>query len=373
MLPKKLLEKLAKRKLEGNYREVKTHNFIHDFFSNDYLGFSNNPQLQKSILEALESNKYRLGSTGSRLISGNHPETENLEVFLANYHQSEAALLYNSGYDANLGFFGSIPQKNDLVLCDELIHASIKDGIKLSNAKSYKYKHLDLHDLDHKINKFKASFDAIYVVTESLFSMDGDSPNIIKMIDICQKHNVNLVVDEAHALGLYPLGLVQQLNAQDKVLARIFTFGKALGTHGATIIGTKLLKDYLINFSRSFIYTTAPNAHQVLSIQQGYNYLIQADKEIKQLKSNINYFLNSIKNYPSLTFIPSISAIQSLLIKDVEKAKKLANKCQEAGFGIKPILSPTVPFGQERLRICLHSYNTKKQIKDLLNLLAQNL
>ncbi len=371
MISIKLFQKLNHRAQDGTLRSLDLLPYDIDFFSNDYLGFASNKTLKNNIQTHFQNVDSLNGSSGSRLISGNHPDVIALEQFIANYHQSEGALLYQSGYAANTGFLGCVPQKNDLVLCDELVHASIKEGLKLSYATTYKFRHLDSEDLAQKIQKFKADFDDIYVITESVFSMDGDSPNFTELIAICKKHHAYLVVDEAHALGLYQTGLLQTLQLHQAVFARIFTFGKALGVHGAAVVGSQKLIEYLINFSRSFIYTTAPNAHQVSSISEAYVLLKTSENEIQKLKDNINFFVSEAAKYQKIKLIPSTSAIQCVLIEDVIKVKKIAQALQDKGFGIKPILSPTVPLGKERMRVCLHSYNTHEDIKKLIYCLSE--
>src|SRR5690606_26004002 len=181
-------------------------------------------------------------STGSRLLSGNFELYEKAENFLAEFHNSEAGLIFNSGYDANLGFFSSVPQKGDVVFYDEYIHASIRDGLQLSRAKSFKFRHNDIEDLQKGIIRFRESdrnnFADIYVVTESVFSMDGDIPDLENLSAFTDENNCFLVIDEAHSVGIFGVkgeGLVQHFGLEEKVFARIVTFGKAMGVHGAAI------------------------------------------------------------------------------------------------------------------------------------------
>lgn len=372
--PKNLSEKLESRKQNHALRQLPQKQEKIDFVSNDYLGFSRSEKLFQEIHQYLIDNKYtQNGATGSRLISGNHPLYDVTENHIAHFHQSESALIFNSGYDANVGFFSSVPQKGDLILYDELIHASIRDGIQLSNAKSYKFQHNDFEDLERLF--LKSNGDAsIYVATESVFSMDGDTPNLEELIRLTEKHNCHLVIDEAHALGVFGEkgeGHVQEMGLQDKVFARIMTFGKGLGCHGAVVLGSNELKDYLVNFSRSFIYTTGLSPHSVATILMGYQHLEKEKDTLLQLRENINFF-NQEKQMMGMRplFVRSKSAIQCAIIPGNEKVKTIALQLQENGFDVKAILSPTVPEGQERLRVCLHSYNSKKEITQLLRLLG---
>lgn len=412
MLPKKLQDKIDKRILENSVRSLGVFNNLIDFSSNDYLGFSKNKTIFSSTSEILKRHNLQVnGATGSRLLSGNHPIYTETESVITAFHNSDASLIFNSGYDANIGFFSSVPQRGDIILYDELCHASIRDGIKMSNAKSLKFKHNDSNDLKIKLanylprektqngqggrgetldkstllnqdERIKSSIeqleskstlngDQVYVVTESVFSMDGDQPDLKYISTICKKYKAHLIVDEAHAIGVLGengSGLVQELSLEEGVFARIITFGKAFGSHGAAILGGTALIKYLINFVRSFIYTTALPPHAVATIQAAHNELEKNHEVNKQLKSNIAILQNeiSINNLETL-FISSVSAIHSCIIPGNSQVKKISEVLKEKGFNVKPILSPTVPKGQERLRICIHSFNTEKEIVDLVN------
>jgi 8-amino-7-oxononanoate synthase len=248
----------------------------------------------------------------------------------------------------------------------------------MSNAKAYKFQHNDFEQLEKLISKQletrNPQLETFYIVTESVFSMDGDSPNLEELANLCEKHNCHLVVDEAHALGVFGdfgQGLVQSQGLQNKVFATIMTFGKGLGCHGAAILGSQELKNYLVNFARSFIYTTGLSPHSVATILIAYQHL-EAEKEaIQNLKKNIQFF-NQEKMQMGLKplFVYSKSAIQCAIIPGNEKVKSFAHQLQENGFDVKAILSPTVPEGQERLRFCLHSYNSEKEISEVLKLLS---
>ena len=253
-----------------------------DFASNDYIGFAHNENLFHQTHQYLLAHNIKTnGATGSRLISGNHNLYEVTENFIAQFHQAETALIFNSGYDANVGFFSCVPQRADIILYDELCHASVRDGIQMSYAKAYKFQHNDVADLEELLSRFQPTTSVtlsavegqqpttLYIVTESVFSMDGDSPNIEALTQIAQKYNAYLVIDEAHALGVFGEqgeGLVQSSGLQDQVFARIMTFGKGLGCHGAAILGSAELKSYLVNFARSFIYTTGLSPHSIATI-----------------------------------------------------------------------------------------------------------
>ncbi|MEL6812349.1 MAG: aminotransferase class I/II-fold pyridoxal phosphate-dependent enzyme, partial [Bacteroidota bacterium] len=312
------------------------------------------------------------GATGSRLLSGNHKLFSEAETMLAHFHQTEAALFFNSGYDANLGLLASVPQRGDIILFDELCHASIRDGIQMSHAKSYKFKHNDLEDLSRLQDRLTKLDDGaeIYIVTESVFSMDGDSPDLKSMATICKTHNAKLIVDEAHAVGVFGTrgeGKVQELGMESQVFARIVTFGKALGCHGAAVLGSADLKTFLINFARSFIYTTALSPHAVATIMASYEQLAKEDTRREKLKHNIAILQDNVKKFSIENFMdPGSSSIHCCRLPGNSRVKKIAQELMDTGFDVRPILSPTVPAGEERLRICLHSFNSEKEIRTLI-------
>jgi len=371
-LPENLIKKLEERKQNNSLRQLPSFNNLVDFSSNDYIGFSKSETIFKSAHHYLiENEMIQNGATGSRLISGNHFLYQIAENFIGEFHEAESALIFNSGYDANVGFFSAVPQRNDVILYDELCHASIRDGIVMSNAKSYKFSHNDFEDLEHLIQKFPQA--NIYIITETVFSMDGDSPNMEELVQLSEKHNCYLIVDEAHTLGVFGEngeGLTQYLKLQDRIFARIMTFGKGLGCHGAVVLGSTELKEYLVNFARSFIYTTGLSPHSVATILISYQHLEIEKENIEKLRQNIVFF-NQQKNLLGLKpmFVRSKSAIQSAIVPGNEKVKQLAQQLQDKGFDVKAILSPTVPEGQERLRFCIHSYNSEEEINQVLEFL----
>ena len=378
--PKSLQQKLQQREEQNALRNLPVVNDLVDFASNDYIGFAKNETIFHETHQYLLDKNIKVnGATGSRLLSGNHALYSETEDFISQFHQAETALIFNSGYDANIGFFGAVPQRNDVILYDELCHASIRDGIQMSKAKSYKFSHNDLEELEKLITKYQPTTDnrqptIVYIVTESVFSMDGDCPNVEALTNLSEKYSAFLVVDEAHALGVFGQqgeGLVQSLGLEDKVFARIITFGKGLGCHGAAILGSQSLKSYLVNFARSFVYTTGLSPHSVATILQSYKHLTKEKEALQKLKSNIIFF-NQEKMRLGLKplFVYSKSAIQCAIIPGNERVKNSATQLQQKGFDVRPILSPTVPEGQERLRFCLHSYNSESEITNVLELLS---
>ncbi len=376
-LPKKLQDKLQKRIENQSLRKLPNELNLIDFASNDYLGLSQDVNVFERAHEfLLELEIQQNGATGSRLISGNHSLYAQVEEFLTEFHDSESALIFNSGYDANIGFFSSIPQRGDVILFDELAHASIRDGITMSNAKSYKFKHNDLANLEMLLKRVtsskvgKSQDGHVYVVTESVFSMDGDSPDLKRISELATTFGVHLIIDEAHAVGVYGArgtGLVQR--EEVGVFARIVTFGKALGCHGAAILGSEKLKEYLVNFARSFIYTTGLPPHSLATILLSYQEMIHSRKQ-EALRDNIEFFNEELARLNlQKEFIKSDSAIHCCIISGNEHVKSIAKELQCQGFDVKPILSPTVAVGQERIRFCLHTYNSFAEITDVLTML----
>jgi 8-amino-7-oxononanoate synthase len=373
LVPDKIIQKLNERKSQNLYRELVLTNGMVDFYSNDYLGFAKDKKIQKQAKKILANNKLKNGSSGSRLISGNSKLHINTEKLIAKFHKTESALLFNSGYDANLGVLSCIPQLGDIILYDELSHASIRDGIRLAKARAYKFAHNSLTDLKEKLEKYNTT---VYVVVESVYSMDGDSPDLVELINLCKQYNAFLIVDEAHALGVLGKkgkGLVNHLKLENDIFASIITYGKAMGCHGAAVLGSRELIDYLINFSRPFIYTTALAPHSVATIKASYTEL-KSSTELKKLREVISSF-NTLKAQHNITdsFIESKSAIQSLVIGDIDKTKKLAEKLANKNIAAKGILHPTVAKGKEQIRFCLHSYNTKKELELLFEVLISKL
>lgn len=358
--------RLQQRADKGILRSLSSTAFPSDFSSNDYLGFARSAELQTLTANTLANlPDYKNGATGSRLLSGNHTFTEETEQFIATFHQAEAGLIFNSGYDANIGLISSLAQRGDTIITDELIHASLIDGARLSHANRYSFKHNNLNELEAKLRVAKGN---IYVLTESVYSMDGDIAPLTEISQLCIQYRAQLIVDEAHALGMFGdhgAGIVQMLGLEKEVFARIITFGKALGCHGAIVLGSANLRRYLINFARSFIYTTAAPIHSIAAINAAYQMLTKIDYSLA-IGSKIAFYLNLIK-HQNIRTIQSTSAIQTVLFNNSIEAKAAARQLQNKGLDVRAILSPTVAEGKERLRICLHLFNSEQEIEMLVN------
>ncbi len=361
------LNKKLKDRIDANaLRSLMVNKNKIDFCSNDYLGIVKNKMIEKSASSNLSH-----GSTGSRLLSGNYELIEETEKIIANFHNADAGLIFNSGYDANTGIVSCVAQKNDTIIYDQLSHASLRDGIRLSFAGSFSFLHNNLQDLEKKMASAKDNSQNIFVVTESVFSMDGDFAPLSEIAHLCQKYEASLIVDEAHATGITGErgeGRIQKLNLETKCFARIHTFGKACGAHGAIVLGSEKLKTYLINFSRQFIYSTSLPPAAVEAIAISYKTFPQMEKERNHLKELIHLFRNGNLKYKIL---PSDTPIQIVIIPGNKEVKKVAKTLQENSFDIRPILYPTVPKGEERLRIVMHAFNTFDQVKNLLQILNE--
>ncbi|HEY8401281.1 MAG TPA: pyridoxal phosphate-dependent aminotransferase family protein [Cytophagaceae bacterium] len=364
----RLKQKLQQRLEEGNYRSLTVSENLTDFFSNDYLGLSRNEELKK-IIEAKSNNLgWSNGATGSRLLSGNSQYIMFLESKLARLFQAESCLVFNSGYNANLSILSSVPQKGDTIIYDELIHASLKDGARLSFADRYSFKHNNIADLEAKLQKATGK---VFVVAETVYSMDGDFCPLKELTQLCEQYHAYLILDEAHSTGVFGKdgnGLICEAGLHDKVFARIYTFGKGMGVHGACIAGSQLLIDYLVNFARPFIYTTALPYHSYASIESAFDYLKHNGTLQSRLKNIIAYFKLRFEQEINKKdiLIGSDSSIQVLKIRGNKEAKELAAYLRSEGMDVRAILAPTVKAGEERLRICLHVYNTEEEIDILI-------
>jgi 8-amino-7-oxononanoate synthase len=358
--------KLRERREKGSLRKLSSITPPIDFCSNDYLGFARSEDLKKAIeAEVLKVVSVNNGSGGSRLLSGNTAYVEEVEAFIADFHNADSGLIFNSGYDANVGLLSCLAQRGDTFVCDELIHASLIDGVRLTHANRFTFRHNDVEQLEEKL---KATKGVTYVIVESVYSMDGDTAPLLQISKLCETYRANLIVDEAHAVGVlghHGIGLVQALNLEQNVFARIVTFGKAIGCHGAIVLGSQNLRQYLINFARSFIYTTAAPIHSTISIKCAYQMLIATDYTTA-IQKKIAHYTTLLMQHNIKHAVASPSAIQTLICPGNTNARNSAARLQTMGFDVRAILSPTIPAGKERLRICLHIYNTDQEIENLV-------
>jgi 8-amino-7-oxononanoate synthase len=367
---KHLHNKLAAREQDNLLRKLTIPTNLIDFSSNDYLGLSRCEELYNLIQEKVQNLPHHNGATGSRLLTGNSAYTEQVEATLANVFKAEAALLFNSGYAANQGVISCIALKGDTIIYDELAHACMRDGARLSLANRYPFRHNDLQDLEDKLKKATGN---IFIAVESIYSMDGDTCPLEELITLADTYSATIILDEAHSTGILGErgnGLATTLGLEKKIPIRIYTFGKAMGVHGACVVGTRALINYLVNFSRTFIFTTAMPIHGIAAIDCSFNYLTENIQLQQMLQEKINHFLNVSAKINSGK-LKSKSQIQGIIIPGNEKIKEAANALQLHGFDVRPIVSPTVGKGTERLRICLHTYNSEEEMSQLVDYISR--
>ncbi|MCS7078211.1 MAG: pyridoxal phosphate-dependent aminotransferase family protein [Bacteroidia bacterium] len=352
-------------KIEQQYRELKYYSKI-DFISNDYLGIAKCNTLSALMREDLDKG-VPLGSTGSRLLSGNTAWHEDAESFFKMYFDCAASLIMNSAYDANVAVLSTLPNRNDIILYDEKVHASIKEGMRLSFAERYAVKHNDWNDLEKKLQKYRQnkSLSNIFYVFETVYSMDGDIPAVFELLKLAQKYEIILIADEVHAFGVFGhegQGILQHYNLHNFVPVRIMGFGKAAATSGAVIaVQDVAIQKYLINKARSFIYTTAVSPFQVRVMQKSAELIKKSTYERSKLHQNITLFQNLLLDFSICTpIIPIVTG---------SKLQAIFDAVQKAGFDVGMVRSPTVPRGKERLRISVHTHNSDDEIKHLVEVI----
>jgi len=362
---KKFQEALDKRTQAGILRILKSKSAGIDFYSNDYLGLAGNKELQLQLLLKVQENPQLLsGSSGSRLISGNSNITDETENYIAGQHQYPAALLFSSGYNANLALFSTLPDRHDTIIVDEQIHRSVHDACRMSHAKKVKFRHNDLEDLESTLKKQEGP---CYIAIESLYSMDGDFAPVQEIAALAKRYHAVLIVDEAHAFGVFGYGLIEKYHLQHDVFAAVVTYGKALGAHGAAILCDETVRSYLVNFASPFIYTTASQDFLWTAVKAGYEFLKLKPELSEKLHQNIEIFRNQNIETPS----SKISPIQAVVVPDNQQLKNLQKTLSDNKFLTYAVYSPTVRTGTERLRICLHSFNTEKEITELTGIIKE--
>ncbi|EXJ65098.1 hypothetical protein A1O7_01438 [Cladophialophora yegresii CBS 114405] len=402
-LERRLSALLEKRHAQSKLRSLKSSPpGSVDFSSNDFLSLSSNEEFQNDYLALLNKRRTPLGSTGSRLLDGNSELAETLERDIAAFHGAEAGLLTNSGFDANVSIFAFLPQQGDVIIYDELIHASVHDGMRQCRAKQQiPFKHNDVQDLGRILQRFSSSSSSsshanqtIFVALETVYSMEGDLAPLTEIVDLVEAvlphNNAHLVVDEAHATGIYGpngSGRVCELGLEKRVSIRLHTFGKALASNGAIILSSPIIRLYLINYARPLIYTTFMSHPNLLAIQNAYDWLRMGKANF--LAANLYHLIDHLyARLQSLTALASSIADPTGNGKPVAtlpttcpespifailspQPRSLASHCQSAGFIVRPVVAPTVPAGTERVRVCLHAGNTMAQVDKFVECLRR--
>ncbi|KAH9260945.1 hypothetical protein BASA81_000641 [Batrachochytrium salamandrivorans] len=353
-----------------------------DFSSNDYLGLARSQELESLVSSEYSRAKAQspvtnFGSTGSRLLSGDSLYAQRVEHKLQKFFGSESALLFNSGYDANLSLLSSLPQPDTVVLYDELVHNSCREGLRLCRAKSVlPFKHNSASDVSKLLRSEACRGKSVVIVVESLYSMDGDVAPIQLLCDLAEQHTHDalVVVDEAHGTGVFGRGgrgLCDQQGQASRVYCRVITFGKAVGAHGAAIVGPSMLRDYLLNYARPLIYSTSLPLHSLVCIDQAFEFMPQVSHDRQRALLELVELFRTLAIARNLPLAPSHSPIQAVLLPGNERVCQAAKQLQSRGFDLYPIRAPTVPSGEERIRVVLHWFNTSEQVQQLVDALHQ--
>ena len=352
----------------GGYRTLPGTPQGIDFWSNDYLGFARRgwPTIPEGRVG---------GSGGSRLISGDSSLAGATEQRIADYHGYPAALTFHSGYAALQGLVSTVARRGDVILYDELIHACCHDGMRLSRADCFRFAHNDMEDLERRLAGVRTEGNA-FVLTEARFSMDGDEAPLEYLIEYCRGAGAHLIVDEAHSfgtLGSGGRGLVAAGGYQSDVFATVVTYGKAGGYHGAAVLGSTTLREYLVNFCRPFIFTTAPGAGFYHTLNALYDRLsTESRTAVAELENVRKYWTKATAaaGLEDLVIPWNFGPIQIIKIAGNERVMRVESACRTAGYLVKGIRAPTVRAGRERLRICLHSFNTEAEVDGLVSTLT---
>ena len=365
----KVANTLAIRREKHNYR---TLTLLHeeycavDFASNNYLGLAQDKELlEEAYRQCRHAKDSSVGSTGSRLLTGNSCAIEKLEKELAQFFEAEAALFFPTGYMAMLALLSSLPDRRDIIYYDHHIHACAKDGMRLSFAQCVSFPHNSLDILEKKLAQCRAQ--QAFVVTEALYSMRGDQVALQDLMKICRKYSAVLILDEAHSTGVIGAqGKGLAYDTQTEVPLRMHTFGKAWGAQGAVILCTESIRKYLINVARPFVYSTAPMPLQIELIAAILR-RAKADRlPIDVLCRRIAFFKEVVRRLRLPHCTPQQGPVQAFHVSQNQCCRATSKHLLRQGYDVRAILSPTVPEGEEQLRICLHTFNTKDEILGLI-------
>ena len=369
-LAKRLVRRLENLREKAQLRELTEVQGI-NLYSNDYLGLAGDPRLRSCVVEAVEQ-AVRLGSTGSRLLSGHSNTWTELEEEFAAFAGTESAIYFSSGYAANIGLLSSVLTKDDVAFSDSLNHASLIDGLRLSGVRRMIYSHCDMNHLEELLKQNPSGGHRV-IVTESIFSMEGDHAPLRQIVELAQRYGAEVVVDEAHATGTYGArgqGMVAELGLGDKVFAVVHTCGKALASMGAFVCGTEVLKRYLINHARSFIFSTAMPPYFAQQIRAALRLAVEMRQERGHLQA-VSQLLRSRLQALRLETGASASQIIPLLVGANDAALRLAHRLQLRGFAVRAIRPPTVPEGTARLRFSMTAKISMQQVEHLADAIAE--
>jgi 8-amino-7-oxononanoate synthase len=350
---------------KGRYRQLRARTGT-DFTSNDYLGLAESDELRQAATEAI-ARGVPIGAGGSRLLRGNHPEHEALEAEAASYFGAETALYFGAGYTANHAIFSTLPQRGDIVLHDELVHASVHEGLRYCRAPHESVPHNDAGAFDARLAQWRKTGGRgrPWISVESVYSMDGDSPALADLVGVADRHDAVLVVDEAHATGVLGpdgRGLAAPFEGRDNIIT-LHTCGKALGTSGGFVLGPKIVRDFLVNRARPFIFATAPSPLIAAVTRVALRIARDRPERRERLAHLVSHAARELKMRSGLDAQPS--HILPIIVGADTKAVSLAASLQEQGFDIRAIRPPTVPEGTARLRIALSANLNEGVISEL--------
>jgi 8-amino-7-oxononanoate synthase len=345
-----------------------------DLTSNDYLGLAESPELKAAAAAAI-ARGVPIGAGGSRLLRGNHPEHEALEAEAADFFGAETGLYFGAGYSANLAIFSTLPQRDDLVIFDELVHASVHDGLRRGRAEAVRVPHHDVDAVEARLRDWRqrGNRGGCWIAIESVYSMDGDSPDLDGLFAVADRHDATLVVDEAHATGVVGpqgRGLAARFEGRDNLIS-LHTCGKALGTAGGLVLAPKLIRDYLINRARPFIYATAPSP-LIAAVTRAAIGISRTQPERRRRLSELTAFAAQ-RLEQRCGIASSGSHIVPIILGANEKAMAASAALQRQGFDVRAIRPPTVPEGTARLRIALTAMLSETIIDGLVEALAVQL
>ena len=352
-------EKYAKYIFTGGKRLI-------NFSSNDYLNLSTDRELIGEFVEKYKNdNEFIFSSASSRLLTGTSKIYKKLENHLASLFQKESCLLFNTGYQCNLGVVSSLVNRDDVIFSDKLNHASIIDGMKLSGTKFFRYRHLDYENLEELLKKNRNSYKKALIISESVFSMDGDIADIRKLIELKQKYNAYLMIDEAHAFGVFGenlAGVSDENGIRENVDIITATLGKSFGSMGAFCVSNKVIIDYLINKADSFIFSTAlPSVNIMWSdflISEKFDFVREKSLKLRNLINEAHLYIKD----------GGLTQIIPVIIGENNKTVKIAQELQSKGFYILPVRPPTVPVNTSRLRLSLTSDITKEEFQTVIDI-----
>jgi len=370
VLTQRMEDSLALLERESQLRELRVDTGV-NLTSNDYLGLASDPRLKSALLEGVEECK-RTGSTGSRLLSGHDPTWDELEEEFAAFAGTDSSLFFSSGFAANTGLLSALLEKDDLVFSDALNHASIIDGIRLSGAKRVIYPHADLDSLEQSLRANQHHPGARVIVTESIFSMEGDRAQLAEISRLATQYDADLIVDEAHATGVCgPQGRGLTAEAGLQPLAVVHTCGKALASMGAFVCGSRLLRNFLINRARTFIFSTAMPAYFAGQIRAAFRLAASMETERRHLDSLASSLRSKLRQL-GYSCGSSTSQIVPIVVGNNAATLSFATALNEQGFAVRAIRPPTVPAGTARVRLSLTAALTNSNIEQLTAAIASS-